>query len=85
MDAERPRWGPHAERGNEKSMSSVVEIEQAVKQLGTDELAKFRTWFAEYDAEIWDRQFEADAAAGRLDFLKDEALRDLSEGKCVDL
>ena len=26
----------------------------------------FRVWFAEFDAEVWDRQFEEDVAAGRL-------------------
>jgi hypothetical protein len=42
-------------------------------------LSAFRSWFADFDGEAWDRQFEADAAAGRLDALGDEALRDLSE------
>jgi hypothetical protein len=66
-------------------MSSVKEIESAVAQLSREELARFRTGFAGFDAEAWDRQFEADAAAGRLDALGDEALRDLDEGRCRDL
>ncbi len=66
-------------------MSSVKEIESAVAQLSEQDLSAFRTWFANFDAEAWDKQFEADVAAGRLDRLGDEALRDLDEGRCTDL
>ena len=66
-------------------MSSVKEIEFAVAQLSCEDLGRFRTWFADFDADTWDRQFEADAVAGRLDALGDEALRDLDEGQCRDL
>lgn len=66
-------------------MSSVKEIESAVAALPPTDLAAFRTWFAEFDAQAWDRQFEKDAAAGRLDALGEEALRDLDEGRCSDL
>ena len=54
-------------------------------RLSRQELAAFRSWFVDFDAEAWDRQFEKDAAAGRLDALGDEALRDLDEGRCTDL
>lgn len=66
-------------------MSGVTEIEQAVRNLPPQELAQFRDWFAQFDAEQWDRQIEADVAAGRLDALADEALSDLRQGKCKDL
>ena len=66
-------------------MSSVKEIESAVARLSPAELSAFRSWFAEFDAGAWDSQFEADVAAGRLDALGDEALRDLSEGRCTNL
>ena len=66
-------------------MTLVSEIEIAVKKLSRDELSAFRDWFQEFDAEAWDKQFEADAAAGRLDALAEEALRDLHEGRCTDL
>ncbi|GDZ94831.1 hypothetical protein PA905_27880 [Planktothrix agardhii CCAP 1459/11A] len=55
-------------------MSNLQEIESAVSQLTKEELAAFRVWFAEFDAEIWDRQFEEDVAAGRLDGLAKQAL-----------
>jgi hypothetical protein len=66
-------------------VSSVKDIESAVARLSRQDLAQFRTWFVGFDAEAWDRQFAGDAAAGRLDALADEALRDLDEGRCRDL
>jgi hypothetical protein len=63
----------------------LQEIERAVSQLSAAELAAFRVWFAEFDAEIWDRQFEEDVAAGRLDDLAKRALQHLREGRCIDL
>lgn len=66
-------------------MSAVQEIESAVSKLSTKELAAFRTWFAQFDAEAWDTQFENDVRTGKLDGLAEEALRDLREGRCTDL
>lgn len=56
-----------------------------MSQLRTEDLAVFRNWFAEFDAVLWDRQFEADVAAGCLDQLAEEALQDLREGRYADL
>ena len=66
-------------------MNTVQEIEAAVSKLSREELSAFRAWFAEFDAEAWDRQFEQDVAAGRLDGLAEEALQDLRKGRCTDL
>ena len=66
-------------------VSTVQEITTAIVNLSRDELAKFRSWFEEFDAEAWDEQFADDVAAGRLDRLADNALRDLREGRCTDL
>lgn len=66
-------------------MNLISEIEIAVKKLSRDELSAFRDWFQEFDAEAWDKQFEADVMTGRLDALAEEALRDLREGRCTDL
>ena len=66
-------------------MSTVDEIENAIRMLPDGDLAALRAWFAEFDAAAWDRQFERDAADGRLDALADEALRHLREGRCTDL
>ena len=45
-------------------MSTIEEIEDAVRRLSSSELADFRTWFAEFDGALWDRQIEEDVAAG---------------------
>jgi hypothetical protein len=54
-------------------MSKIEQIELAVKELSAEELAAFRAWFSEFDADAWDRQFEADAKAGKLDALAERA------------
>jgi hypothetical protein len=66
-------------------MSTIQEIEDAIRKLPDEEHATLHAGFAEFDAAVWDRQFERDAAAGRLDALADEALTDLREGRCTDL
>jgi hypothetical protein len=63
-------------------MTTVQEIEQAIRALGPEEFAALRDWFAALDAEIWDRQFEQDVAAGRLNRLAEEALRDAGRSEC---
>jgi hypothetical protein len=62
-------------------MSTIDEIEHAVSELSREELSEFRAWFLAFDATAWDRQFEQDVAAGRLDALADEALSDLRAGR----
>jgi hypothetical protein len=62
-------------------MSTVFEIENAVQKLSRTDLTAFRDWFLGFDSAAWDKQFEEDFAAGRLDALADEALRDLHEGR----
>ena len=66
-------------------MSTICEIEDAIRKLSEEDLVKLRAWFAEFDAAQWDRQFERDVAEGRLDSLVEEALRDAREGRCTDL
>jgi hypothetical protein len=65
-------------------MGSVNEIEEAVRRLSAAELARFREWFAEFDADRWDRQIEDDVAAGRLDALASEAIEDLRAGRSTE-
>ena len=62
-------------------MSKIESIEQQIEKLSPEELAAFRRWYAAFDAEVWDRQFEADVKAGKLDALGDKALRDHTSGK----
>lgn len=65
-------------------MSAVEESEAAIQQLSPDGMAAFRAWCAEFDAASWDRQIAANDAAGRLDWLVQEALDDLDAGRCTD-
>jgi hypothetical protein len=65
-------------------MSTVEQIEDAVRKLSIEERAVFRAWYAQFDAAEWDRQFEADVLAGRLDWLVEEARRDSRKGHCTD-
>ena len=66
-------------------MTTVPEIEAAIRRLSPDELAALRAWLLEYDAARWDDQIERDATSGRLDALAEEALQDLRQGRCKDL
>ncbi|MCI2430766.1 hypothetical protein LM602_00815 [Candidatus Acetothermia bacterium] len=62
-------------------MSEVERIESRIKNLSPEELAKLRAWFAEFDAEVWDRQIEADAKAGKLNQLIEQSLAEHHAGK----
>ena len=66
-------------------MTTVAEISGAVRRLPKRELARFRKWFAEFDAAQWDAEIARDGAAGRLDKLAAEALRDLKAGRTTTL
>jgi hypothetical protein len=66
-------------------MSQVEKIESEIAALSSTDLAAFRKWFAEFDASAWDRQFEADVRAGKLDGLAGDALRDHAAGRSNEL
>ena len=66
-------------------MSRLEELESQIKTLSWSEFQELRAWLAEYDAEIWDRQFHADVHAGRLDVIADRALNDFAENRSTDL
>ena len=64
---------------------SVQELEAEVARLSTADMKAFATWFDEFRADAWDRQIEADAAAGRLDYLMKKADEDFEAGRCKPL
>ena len=66
-------------------MSEVEKLAERIKNLSPAELKKFRAWFAEFDARLWDAQIEADAKAGKLDSLVTEALAEHKAGKTRQL
>ena len=53
---------------------TVTEIKQAILNLPKAEYAELVHWLNELEWDKWDRQIEADSAAGKLDFLKERAL-----------
>ena len=57
-------------------MGAVEKLELFIKSLSPAELAQFREWFADFDAQVWDRKIETDAAAGKLDRLIEESMAD---------
>ena len=61
-------------------MTTVQEIERAIEQLPSDQFSTIHDWIVEKDWQKWDDQIERDSAAGKLDFLIDEALRDKESG-----
>jgi hypothetical protein len=64
---------------------TLNDLEKAVVGLTPSELAEFRVWFIEFDADAWDRQIEEDIQAGRPDALANEALREDCEGLTTEL
>ena len=62
-------------------MTNVEKLEHEVAALSADELSAFRRWFAEFDAEVWDKQLEGDANSGALNALADDALADHRAGR----
>ena len=66
-------------------MGKIENLEKQIRELSDQELSALRQWFAEYDAEKWDRQLEADVKAGKLDTLAEQALREHAEGRTKPL
>jgi hypothetical protein len=62
-------------------MGKLEELEQRIRSLPPEELSRFRAWFLEFDHQVWDRRIEADAKAGKLDHLVNEAVADYKAGK----
>lgn len=59
---------------------SLAEIKQAVTELPPQELTALTAFLLRLDNAAWDKQIEADAAAGKLDFLFDEAEAERASG-----
>lgn len=66
-------------------MTTIHEIEKAVSALSSNELEQFRKWFDEFDAKVWDKQFENDVQSGKLDQIAEDAIVDFDKGKFKEL
>jgi len=63
----------------------IKEIESAIAQLPSSELAELAKWFAAFQAQAWDEQLEQDVKSGRLDTLLKQAEQDFAQGQCEPL
>lgn len=66
-------------------MTTRLEVEAAIKQLPESEIRQLADWLQAYLDDIWDRQIEADLAAGKLDRLIAQAETDIAENQVSDL
>jgi hypothetical protein len=66
-------------------MNELEKLAEHIEKLPPEELKKFRAWFAEFDARVWDAQIEADSNAGKLDSLVADALAEHKAGKTREL
>lgn len=66
-------------------MQTIQAIEQAIQQLPEAELCELRRWFTAFTEDLWDREIENDANAGKLDALAAEALAEYHNGQVTEL
>lgn len=52
---------------------TVEQLQVEIEALPDSDFVRLRKWFIDRDWERWDKQLESDVAAGKLDFLLDEA------------
>jgi hypothetical protein len=64
---------------------SLEEIEAAIERLPPQELDRLREWFANLDADEWDRQMAQDSRDGKLDDLIEQARQHKRQGRCTPL
>jgi len=66
-------------------MNKLKKIETIVTTLSKTDLTVFREWFSEFDAKIWDEQFEEDVISGKLNTLGEAAIQQFKAGHCKTL
>ena len=66
-------------------MTNVKAVEKEIEKFTPTELAEFRHWYTNFDADAWDEQIETDVAAGKLDALAEEALAEYNAGKAREI
>ena len=65
-------------------MNTVEEIEQAAERLAPSDFERLAAWVSARYHDLWNRQMERDAAAGKLDFLFKEATAESEAGSLHD-
>ena len=62
-------------------MATVSELQKAILGLSEAEYTELRRWLLDEDWERWEREFEEDVLAGKLDALAAEALEAKAKGE----
>ena len=65
-------------------MTTIPEIQQAIMNLSEAEYAELCRWVVDQDWERWEREFDEDVKAGKLDTLAAEALEAKARGELKD-
>lgn len=65
-------------------MSRVEELERAIHSLSPDEFKQIARIVQDLEQERWDEQLDRDAASGKLEFLRREALQELEANQLHD-
>lgn len=66
-------------------MSTLAEIEKAIESLPEEQFERLARWIAERREDAWDRQFESDVKAGRLEFAAQQIEDDIANGRVMPL
>jgi UTP:GlnB (protein PII) uridylyltransferase len=66
-------------------MTTLTEIETAIKQLPKKEIKQLAQWIQDYADDIWDQQMETDLASGKLDQLIKKVEADITANKIIEL
>jgi len=61
-------------------MDRVEEIESAITSLPPEDFQRIAKWFHAIEQTRWDWQMDRDSAAGRLEFLFQEAQHETDDG-----
>ena len=66
----------------DKHMTTVAEIQNAVQTLPEKDFDTFSSWFDGYEEKRWDSQIDRDQKSGPLQDLMKRAKADFKAGKC---
>lgn len=66
-------------------MTSLAEIEKAIRQLPEDDIRQLARWLQNYIDDHWDQQLETDLASGKLDALMAHAEARIQSNQVKDL
>jgi len=72
-------------RGQGNTMSKIDELKADIESLPGEEVAELFRWLSEKEWEKWDKEIEADSAAGKLDFLLREAHDEKAKGTLKEI